>query len=248
MRQIGVIGGTGLARLEGLVVTRREMVHTSWGAPSAPIIHGELNGHELVFLARHGYHHTIPPHQVNYRANVWALKELGVSHVVGVAAVGAINPAYPPGSLVIPDQIIDYTWGRKHTFFEGKLDAVVHVDFTDPYDHDLRQALLASAKAESLPVADGGTYGATQGPRLESAAEIRRMGNDGCDVVGMTGMPEAALAREAEMAYAHLAVVANPAAGLGPGTITMEQIRRQLDAGMVHVRVLIAHLMNELKG
>ncbi len=243
MKSLAVIGGTGLSRLDGLEISRREMVHTPWGAPSAPILHGELNGHRTVFLARHGYDHTIPPHKVNYRANIWALREVGVTHVIGVAAVGGINPAFAPGSLVIPDQIIDYTWGRKHTFFEEKLEAVVHVDFTHPYDSELRKALLASARAQSVPVHDGGTYGATQGPRLESAAEIRRMANDGCDLVGMTGMPEAALAREAGLSYAHCAVVSNPAAGLGGDTITMEQIRAQLDVGMAHTRRLLSHMM-----
>lgn len=243
MKSLAVIGGTGLSRLDGLEITRREMVHTPWGAPSAPILHGELNGRQTVFLARHGYDHTIPPHKVNYRANIWALKEVGVSHVVGVAAVGGINPQYAPASLVIPDQIIDYTWGRKHTFFEDKLESVVHVDFTFPYDDELRQALLEAARAEQVPVHDGGTYGATQGPRLESAAEIRRMASDGCDLVGMTGMPEAALAREAGLAYAHCAVISNPAAGLGQDTITMEQIREQLGIGMTHTHKVLAKMM-----
>ena len=245
MTLLAVIGGSGLSRLEGLEVTRREMVHTPWGAPSAPILHGLLNGHRTVFLARHGYDHTIAPHRVNYRANVWALKEVGVTHVVGVAAVGGINPLLAPGSLMIPDQIIDYTWGRNHTFFEDELAAVVHVDFTCPYDPELRELLLASARAQTVPVHDGGTYGATQGPRFESAAEIRRMARDGCDVVGMTGMPEAALAREAELGYAHCAVVSNPAAGIAGGSITMEQIREQLDVGIAYTRRVLSHMMGE---
>jgi 5'-methylthioinosine phosphorylase len=243
MGRLAVIGGTGLTSIEGLETVGREMVHTPWGAPSGPVVHGLLAGHACVFLARHGHHHTIPPHQVNYRANIWALKELDVSHVVAIAAVGGIDAELAPGSLVVPDQIIDYTWGRAHTFFEEKFDGVVHVDFTEPYDVELRAALVRSARAVEAPVRDGGTYGATQGPRLESAAEIARMRRDGCDLVGMTGMPEAGLAREAELAYAHCAVIANPAAGLAHGPITMEEIRAQLDIGMRHVRDMLGDLV-----
>lgn len=244
MTRLGILGGTGLTSLEGLSVTRREMVHTPWGAPSGPVTHGLLDGREVVFLARHGYRHTIPPHQVNYRANIWALKDVGVGEIVAVAAVGGIAADLAPGSLVIPDQIIDYTWGRGHTFFEGESDTVVHIDFTAPYDEALRQRLLAAARAAHVAFAARGTYGVTQGPRLESAAEIDRMERDGCTVVGMTGMPEAALARELELAYAHCAVIANPAAGRGPGTITMDDIRAQLQTGMEQVRGLLHALLS----
>ena len=236
---LAIIGGTGLTSLDGLQITRKEMVHTPWGEPSGPITHGTLNGVTVAFLARHGYHHTIPPHEVNYRANIYALKEVGIRQVVAVAAVGAIAPALMPASLVITDQIIDYTWGRGHTYFEGKLDQVSHVDFTFPYDESLRKSLISAAARARLNCADGGTYGVTQGPRLESAAEIDRLERDGCDVVGMTGMPEAALARELELAYAHCAVIANPAAGRGDGVITMEQIRKQLQTGMEQVKSLL---------
>lgn len=233
---LAIIGGTGLTSLDGLQITRKEMVHTPWGEPSGPITHGTLNGIRVAFLARHGYHHTIPPHEVNYRANIYALREVGIEKVVAVAAVGGIAPGLAPGSLVITDQIIDYTWGRGHTFFEGKLDEVVHVDFTSPYDGPLRDALIAAAARARVTCAASGTYGVTQGPRLESAAEIDRLERDGCDVVGMTGMPEAALAREVGLAYAHCAVVANPAAGRGDGVITMQQIREQLETGMEQVK------------
>jgi 5'-methylthioinosine phosphorylase len=239
MSDLAIIGGTGLTSLEGLTITRREMVHTPWGEPSGPVSHGMLDGCPVVFLARHGYHHTIPPHQVNYRANIWALNELGITDVIAVAAVGGIAEGLKPGSLVITDQIVDYTWGRGHTFFEGDLERVVHVDFTSPYDEALRQRLVRSATKAGVPFHDAGTYAATQGPRLESAAEIDRLERDGCHVVGMTGMPEAALARELQMAYAHCTVVANPAAGRGEGIITMEQIRVQLAVGMEHVKRLL---------
>jgi 5'-methylthioinosine phosphorylase len=240
---LAIIGGTGLTSLDGLHITRKEMVHTPWGEPSGPITHGTLNGVQVAFLARHGYHHTIPPHEVNYRANIYALKELGIKQVVAVAAVGGIAPGLTPGSLVVTDQIIDYTWGRGHTFFEGKLDQVVHVDFTYPYDNSLRAALIDAAVRAQVKCAAGGTYGVTQGPRLESAAEIDRMERDGCDVVGMTGMPEAALARELGLAYAHCAVVANPAAGRGDGVITMQQIHDQLERGMELVKLLLGEFV-----
>lgn len=240
---LAIIGGTGLTSLEGLQITRREMVHTPWGEASGPISHGTLNGMRVAFLARHGFRHTIPPHEVNYRANIWALKEVGAHEIVAVAAVGGIAPELTPGSLAITDQIIDYTWGRGHTFFEGKLDQVVHIDFTEPYDAALRQRLIAAAQRAGVDCASGGTYGVTQGPRLESAAEIDRMERDGCDVVGMTGMPEAALACELGMAYAHCTVIANPAAGRGEGAITMEQIRQQLDGGMERVKALLSELV-----
>jgi 5'-methylthioinosine phosphorylase len=240
---LAIIGGTGLTSLDGLHILRKEMVHTPWGAPSGPITHGTLNGVHVAFLARHGYHHTVPPHEVNYRANIYALKELGIKQVVAVAAVGGIAPELVPGSLVITNQIIDYTWGRGHTFFEGKLDEVVHVDFTEPYDGSLRAGLILAAARAQVICASSGTYGVTQGPRLESAAEVDRMERDGCDVVGMTGMPEAALARELGLSYAHCAVVGNPAAGRGQGAITMEQIREQLETGMAQVKLLLRELV-----
>jgi 5'-methylthioinosine phosphorylase len=239
MSDLAIIGGTGLTALEGLKITRREMVHTPWGEPSGPVTHGVLAGVQIAFLARHGYHHTIPPHRVNYRANIWALRDVGIRRIIAVAAVGGISAHLAPGCLVFPEQIIDYTFGRGHTFFENGLERVVHVDFTSPYDAVLRNRLLEAARRAGLSCVDGGTYGATQGPRLESAAEIDRFERDGCTVVGMTGMPEAALARELGIAYAHCAVVSNPAAGRGEGIITMEQIRAQLERGMEQVKRLL---------
>ncbi|OOG27684.1 methylthioadenosine phosphorylase [Thioalkalivibrio denitrificans] len=233
---LAIIGGTGLTSLKGLEISRREVMHTPYGEPSGPLTHGILAGREVVFLARHGYSHTIPPHQVNYRANVWALKHAGVSAVVAVAAVGGITAEMRPRRLVFPNQIIDYTWSRAHTFFNKDLTHVVHVDFTEPYDADLRRKLIEAARTIKIDAVEQGTYGATQGPRLETAAEIDRLERDGCDLVGMTGMPEAVLARELELPYATCAVVANWAAGRGEGVITMDEVRENLDAAMANVR------------
>ncbi len=236
---LAIIGGTGLTTLKNLAITRREVVHTPYGEASGPITHGELNGKSVMFLARHGYGHTIPPHKVNYRANIWALKRSGAERVVAVAAVGGISEEMVPGRLAFPDQIVDYTWSRNHTYFEADLTHVTHVDFTEPYDPDVRGLLIRAAREAKLEAVERGTYGATQGPRLESAAEIRRLAQDGCDVVGMTGMPEAALARELELPYATCAVVANWAAGLQPRPITMDEIEQNLIGGMANVRTLL---------
>ncbi len=239
---IAIIGGTGLTRLRQLEILRRETLQTPYGEPSAALTIGSLYGREVVFLARHGDRHTIPPHRVNYRANLRALKDLGISRVISVCAVGGISPEAGPGAIMIPDQIIDYTWSRAHTLFEDDLDAVTHIDFTEPYCEALRQALLAAADRAGIAVLDKGTYGATQGPRLETAAEIDRMERDGCHIVGMTGMPEASLARELGLCYAACAVSANAAAGRGPGPITMEAIETTLAAGMERVLRILEQL------
>jgi 5'-methylthioinosine phosphorylase len=244
MPDIAIIGGTGLTTLEGLEIVRREVVHTPYGEPSGPLTHGVLNGKQVVFLARHGYGHTIPPHRINYRANVWALREVGVARVIAVAAVGGITPDMGPGMLAVPDQIIDYTWGRASTFFDKDLSHVTHVDFTYPYDQTLRELLLRAGAKAGVQIADGGVYGVTQGPRLETAAEINRMERDGCTIVGMTAMPEAVLAREMDLAYASCAVVANWAAGKGDGSvIEMAEIERTLKDGMEKVRRVLAALV-----
>ena len=240
MEDLAVIGGTGLATLDGLEVVGRETHDTPWGKPSAPLDRGRLKGVELTFLARHGVPHTIPPHRVNYRANIWALHQAGIRRIVAVAAAGGIRPDLDSGAVVIPDQIVDYTWSRGHTFFEDDLDHVVHVDFTSPYCDHLRSALLDVARGCGIDAVDGGTYATTQGPRLESAAEIDRLERDGCDVVGMTGMPEAALARELGMSYAHCVVVSNRAAGRSTEALTMGAIRANLRVGMAKVRTLLA--------
>ncbi|QKT02376.1 S-methyl-5'-thioinosine phosphorylase [Ectothiorhodospiraceae bacterium 2226] len=241
--ELAIIGGTGLTSINALEITRREMIHTPYGEPSGPVTHGTLCGRNVVFLARHGYGHTIPPHKINYRANIWALKETGVGNVLAVNAVGGIRADMVPGTLVFPDQIIDYTWSRVQTYFDEGLTSVTHIDFTQPYCEALRRQLVAAAQAAELAVVEGGTYGATQGPRLETAAEIVRLERNGCDMVGMTGMPEAALARELNLCYASCAVVANWAAGKGEGEITMEEIDRYLKRGMEEVRSLLGALI-----
>lgn len=237
--ELGIIGGTGLTSLANLQIVHREVVHTPFGEPSAPLVFGKLAGKDVVFLARHGSGHTIPPHRINYRANIWAIKNTGAAKVVGVAAVGGIAPNMKPGMVSIPDQLIDYTWGRPHTFFEENLNHVTHVDFTYPYSSALRQKLIAACRQGKIDVVEGGTYGAMQGPRLETAAEINRIDRDGCTMVGMTGMPEAALAREMEIEYATCAVVANWAAGRAPGEISMEEIEKTLRSGMAKVRTVL---------
>jgi 5'-deoxy-5'-methylthioadenosine phosphorylase len=239
MAKIAIIGGTGLAMLKDLQIKRREVMRTPYGQPSGPLLHGELCNTEVVFLPRHGRGHTIPPHMVNYRANIWALREAGARKVIAVAAVGGIRRDVEPGCLAFPDQIIDYTWSRMHTYFEQDLSQVTHVDFTEPYSPGLRAVLVEAARSLNLAAVENGTYGATQGPRLETAGEIDRMERDGCDLVGMTGMPEAALARELDLAYACCAVIVNWAAGRGAGPISMEDIEASLTVGMEKVRRLL---------
>ncbi|MCW8880914.1 MAG: S-methyl-5'-thioinosine phosphorylase [Sedimenticola sp.] len=240
---LAIIGGSGFTKLETLEIVRREVVHTPYGEPSAPITHGVFRGQDVVFLPRHGTAHTIPPHKVNYRANMWALKHIGVKHVIGVAAVGGIGPDMAPGVIAIPDQIIDYTYGRDHTYFENDLSHVTHIDFTEPYTDSLRERLIAAAHASQVAIVPHGVYGATQGPRLETAMEINRLDRDGCTLVGMTGMPETALARELGLDYACCAVVANWAAGRGDGPITMAEIEKYIGQGMSRVVCLIAALV-----
>lgn len=245
---LAVIGGSGLAKLADLRETRRQVIRTPYGDPSGALTFGRLDTTDIVFLARHGYGHTIAPHEINYRANLWALQHVGVDRIVSVATVGGIAADCGPGALVVPEQLIDYTHGRRFTFFEGTEQPVTHVDFTQPYDADLRTRLLDAALRTGDAVRDGGTYGCTQGPRLETAAEIRRMERDGCDLVGMTGMPEAALARELDIPYAALCVVVNHAAGKGDSAeeISMEAIGAVLDATMARVRVILVELARML--
>jgi 5'-deoxy-5'-methylthioadenosine phosphorylase len=237
--KLAIIGGTGLTSLKNLEIINREVVHTPYGEPSAPLTHGSIGGKEVLFLARHGYGHTIPPHKVNYRANIWALKEAGADHIIAVNAVGGIRADMTPGRIVIPHQVIDYTWNRINTYFEEGLTHVTHIDFTDPYCPSLRKMLLDGARVIGLNAVEEGVYATTQGPRLETSAEINKLERDGCDLVGMTGMPEAALARELEICYACCAVVANMGAGRGEGAITMEDIEQNLNEGMDRVRALL---------
>jgi 5'-methylthioinosine phosphorylase len=242
---LAIIGGTGLTQLANLEVSRRQVVRTPWGEPSGPVTFGRVHGGEVLFLARHGYGHTMPPHMVNYRANIWALKEAGASAVVSVASVGGIGAELGPGVIAVPHQIIDYTWGRKSTFFEGDERGVVHVDFTHPYSDSLRAQCLEAARLADQATVDGGVYACTQGPRLETAAEIDRLERDGADMVGMTGMPEAVLAREVDLPYAAIAVVANFAAGRAGSSagIRMEQINATLQLAHTKVRRIIEQVV-----
>jgi 5'-methylthioadenosine phosphorylase len=220
-------------------------MRTPYGEPSGAMTFGSLAGSEVVFLARHGYGHTIAPHEINYRANIWALNEMGVEGIFALASVGGIRDDLGPGTLVVPDQIIDYTHSRKSTFFEGSGAPVTHVDFTQPYSGVLRARLLRAAQSIGEAVVDGGVYACSQGPRLETAAEIERLARDGADLVGMTGMPEAALARELELDYATLGVVVNHAAGRGTSVdrIEMRELEEVLGETMVRaVRILEASL------
>lgn len=242
---LAIIGGSGLTQLANLEVARREIMRTPYGDPSGAITFGTIRGEPVAFLARHGYGHTIPPHKVNYRANMWALAQHQVKYIVAVASVGGIRPDLTPGTLAIPDQIIDYTHGREFTYFHGTDRSVVHVDFTRPYCEALRQRLLQAAGEAGEPVLAGGTYAATQGPRLESAAEIDRLERDGADMVGMTGMPEAALARELGLCYAAVAVVVNHAAGRADSAsgINFADINAISRGALARVHRILDHLV-----
>jgi 5'-methylthioadenosine phosphorylase len=244
---LAIIGGSGLSKLGNMEVTQRKVVRTPYGEPSGALTLGRIARCEVVFLARHGYGHTIAPHQVNYRANLWALKEAGAGDIVSVASVGGIRKDLGPGVLVLPHQIIDYTWGRASTFFEGAGTPVNHIDFTEPYTPGLRKRLLQAAADCGEAIVDGGVYAATQGPRLETAAEITRLERDGADVVGMTGMPEAALAREIGLAYAAINLVANFAAGRGESehAVPLDRIEAVLAESMGRVRRVIEKLCEQ---
>jgi len=247
MAAVAVIGGTGMNEWPGLAIQRAQPVGTPYGDPSAPLIYGRIYGTDVIFLPRHGDGHKIPPHLINYRANLWALKDAGVRSVIAIAAVGGIGRKMKPAAVAVPDDLIDYTWGREHTYFDGVRAPLQHVDLSEPYAPALRGALLAGARKAGVRLVAGGVMGITQGPRLESPAEIARMKRDGCTMVGMTGMPEAALAKEAELDYAALAVSVNWAAGLGSGDIHGE-IERSIAEGMRKVRAVLAKALPALKG
>jgi 5'-methylthioadenosine phosphorylase len=247
---IAIIGGSGLAQLANLEITRRRIVRTPYGEPSGPLTFGRVGTQEVVFLARHGYGHTLAPHEINYRANLWALHAQNVTGVVAIATVGGIAANLGAGTIAVPDQIIDYTWGRASTYFEGSEQPVTHVDFTYPYHEDLRRLAIASAKEAGVAVVEGGTYAAVQGPRLETKAEIDRLERDGATMVGMTGMPEAGLARELGLGYAHLCAVVNPAAGRGASarTVSLEDIGRVIEETLGRVRKIVARMVERHGG
>jgi 5'-methylthioinosine phosphorylase len=240
---LAIIGGSGLNRLT-MATTGRKAVPTPYGEPSGPLVLGRIGRRDIVFLARHGEGHRFAPHEVNYRANLWALKDAGALEVLSIATVGGIGAALAPGTLVLPDQIIDYTWGRRATYHEGPGAEVQHIDFTEPYSAALRSRIRDAARACGEPLVDGAVYATTQGPRLETAAEINRLERDGADIVGMTAMPEAALAREISLQYAAIAVVANYAAGRGDAkrAVPLDSIAAVLEQAMGRVRRIIERL------
>jgi 5'-methylthioinosine phosphorylase len=247
MKTLAIIGGSGLSELDGLQQSQEVSCSTTpYGVPSAAIVRGRYAGREVLFLARHGRPHRIPPHQINYRANLWALRQAGAEAVIAVNAVGGISAIMGTGHFCVPDQLIDYSWGRVQTFFEGDLQQVTHIDFTEPYAADLRAELLHALQAEGCDFSAAGVYACTQGPRLETAAEILRLERDGCDIVGMTGMPEAALARECGIAYATICMVVNPAAGLGDLPLTQDTMRDILQREAAVVRRLLGCLLPRL--
>lgn len=244
---VAVIGGTGLDRLAGLELDGRQVLETPFGEPSAALTEGRLDGARVLFLARHGDEHRLPPHRINYRANLWALRAAGATHVIAVAAVGGIRADLAPGHIAVPHDLIDYTWGREHTFSDDGKKELQHVDFTEPYSQAVRRALLDAASQAGVEAAEQAVHAVTQGPRLETAAEIARLAREGCDLVGMTGMPEAALARELGLAYGCLAVVVNWAAGIGREAIHAE-IGTSLKTGMGHVHRLLPGALHALAG
>lgn len=244
---LAILGGSNLTQLANLQITRRQVKRTPYGEPSGALTFGTLGQQEIIFLARHGYGHTIPPHLVNYRANLWALKDEGVNQVISVASVGGIRADFVPGTLALPDQIIDYTHGREFTYFDGVDSPITHTDFTHPYSAELRMRLLKSARISGIACLDGGVYAAVQGPRLDTVAEINRMERDGADMVGMTGMPETILARELGLDYATVAVVVNYAAGRGDSRdgICLETVGKVAQAAMGQVRGLLECLVKD---
>ena len=246
---LAVIGGSGVYELTGLGEPTVELIQTDFAEELVKVEIYNQEENRIAFLPRHGKQHAVPPHKVNYRANIAALHSLGVTEILGINAVGGINAHAGPGSIIVPTQIVDYTWGRVSTFFEENLEEVVHIDFTNPFSDELGRRVLAALykeledREDSRTVLKHGTYGCTQGPRLESAAEILRMKQDGCDIVGMTAMPEVALAREKGMHYSMIALSVNWAAGIVPGVITMDEIRLVLAEGTDFIQQVVVRLL-----
>ena len=246
MGQLAIIGGTGLAKMDKLLVTRQHKIDTPFGKASAELSEARFKNKTVYFLPRHGEQHTIAPHRINYRANLWGLQSLGITEIIAVAAVGGINPNVGPETIVCPDQLIDYTYDRAHSFFSDDFLAKDHIDFTYPYTETLRQRLLTAAQQVPIEMIDNGVYGATQGPRLETAAEIKRLAQDGCTLVGMTGMPEAALARELGLDYACCALVVNWAAGLSGQVINLSEIEQVVSTGMASVEQILMQFIEQI--
>ena len=241
-----IIGGSGVYFLaDDFEVESRLNPDTPYGLVSAEIELGEWQNQRVAFLPRHGRQHAVAPHKINYRANIWALQQLGVSDIIAINAVGGIGDEYPPHTIAVPDQLIDYTSGREHSFFDGESQDLEHIDFTWPYSARLRQHIISAASRQNIDVVNSGTYGCTNGPRLETAAEVRKLAADGCNIVGMTGMPEAALARESGLEYAAIALVVNWCAGLSAVEVSMDEIRLILEQEVSRVRQLILATLDE---
>ncbi len=240
---LGIIAGSGfyaLDALSGADMTRGSPL-TPYGEAACAPIAGSWNDHQVAFLTRHGEKHDTPPHLVNYRANLTALQQVGVRGLLLVNCVGGIPPTLGPGRICVPNQVIDYTWGRESTFFDQ--GEVRHTDLTEPFCAEFRAAILAAGASHDLHA--GGVYGCAQGPRLETAAEVNRFARDGVDYVGMTAMPEVALARELEWPCAMLSLVVNYAAGRGEGVIDQTDVSRILAEGMPRVQKLIGELLQQ---
>ena len=240
---LALVGGTGLTELDESLDSIP--IETPYGNPSADIRVVETEPVRLLFLPRHGSPHRFPPHCVNYRANMWALREAGADHVLAVYAVGGVCEPYGPATLAAPDQLIDYTWGRQHSYCDSEHIALEHVDFTNPYDGNLRRCLIQAAEKASIDVVDGGCIGVFQGPRLESAAEVEKARRDGCHMAGMTALPEAGLARELGLDYAGLAVVSNWGAGVSDELLSEDDIAETLEEPMMRVRTLLRTLAEQ---
>lgn len=238
MTKIGVIGGSGLYEIQGLAVKNKKSISTPFGKPSDKYLVGEIGNKEVVFLPRHGSHHTIPPHMINYRANIWGFKKLGVSRIISISAVGGIKKGLKPGDIVILSQVIDMTRNRRSTFYDGKT-GVVHIDFTEPFCSELGKVMQKAGKNLKTTLKNGGTYVAVEGPRLETANEIKGFRILGGDVVGMTGMPEAALARELEICYSGLSVVANYAAGISRKKLTVSEVMEAMGDANEKIKLLL---------
>jgi 5'-methylthioadenosine phosphorylase len=240
---IGIIGGSGLYGIEGVAIREYKKISTPFGDPSDAYIIGEFSGSTVIFLPRHGSRHSIPPHRINYGANIRGFKELGVERIISVGAVGAIDATMTPGTIVILDQVIDMTHGRHSTFHDGE-GGVAHIDFTEPYCPELRNAVIEAGGKSGINLIKSGTYICTNGPRLETKAEIEFYSRIGADIVGMTGMPEASLAREAEICYAGIAVVTNCAAGLTAERLTATEVIETMNKTSILLKTLLKETFN----
>lgn len=249
MSKIGLIGSAGLMNYANLEVLQPEAKKTPYGDPSSLLTHGLLQGKEVVLLQRNSDAGTIPPHRINYRANIWALHEAGVKHIFAFAPVNSIRTDLTPGSLVLPDQLIDYTYGRPHTFFDDNFDGTRHIDFRFPYSELLRELVITTANDMDLSITDEATYGVCQGPRLATLAEVNRLERDGCDVIGMSGMPETILARELGIEYTSICFVTHKAAGRRASvTVAQDEIGNVLLNSLTGLRSLMEEVILKLNG